>query len=196
MTKYGMATEKQTSSISEVTSSSSSPASSNLGGTDSVSFQITGHKLNGNNYLQWSQSVLMYICGKGKDDYLTGEVVPPKAEDPKYKTWKIENNMVMSWLVNSMTNEIGENFLLYGTAQEIWEAAREFYSAKKIPLRFSRSKLIFKTFDKEILQSPNTIIFLPVIGSDWMYLKTINGAVQGTLSNSEKLLRRKEFSNS
>ena len=27
-----------------------------------------------------------------------------------------------------MNNEIGENFLLYDTTQEIWEAAREAYS--------------------------------------------------------------------
>ena len=131
MTKYGMATEKQTSSMSEVTSSSGIPVNNNPGGTDGVSLQITGHKLNGNNYLQWSQSVLMYICGKGKNDYLTGEVATPKAEDPQFRTWKIKNSMVMSWLVNSMTNEIGENFLLYGTAHEIWEAAREFYSSKE-----------------------------------------------------------------
>ena len=96
MTKYGMATEKQTSSMSEVTSSSGIPANNNPGGADGVSLQITGHKLNGNNYLQWSQSVLMYICGKGKDDYLTGEVATQKAGDPQFRTWKIENNMVMS----------------------------------------------------------------------------------------------------
>ena len=54
---------------------------------------------------------------------------PPKEEDPKYKTWKSENNMVMSWLINSMTNEIGENFLLYGIAKEIWDTAKETYSS-------------------------------------------------------------------
>ena len=37
--------------------------------------------------------------------------------------------MVMSWLINSMTNEIGENFLLCETAQKIWDAARETYSS-------------------------------------------------------------------
>jgi hypothetical protein len=36
--------------------------------------------------------------------------------------------MVMSWLINSMTNKIGENFLLYETIKEIWEAVRETYS--------------------------------------------------------------------
>lgn len=39
--------------------------------------------------------------------------------------------MIMSWLVNSMTLEIGKNFLLYETAHEIWEAAQEFYSSKE-----------------------------------------------------------------
>ncbi|KAK6945394.1 hypothetical protein RJ641_026496 [Dillenia turbinata] len=28
------------------------------------------------------------LARKGKDDYLTGEVVPPKAGDSKFKTWK------------------------------------------------------------------------------------------------------------
>ncbi|KAL5762234.1 hypothetical protein ACOSP7_018498 [Xanthoceras sorbifolium] len=42
----------------------------------------------------------------------------------------IENNMIMSWLVNSMITEIRENFLLYCTAKEIWDAAKETYSNK------------------------------------------------------------------
>ena len=65
---------------------------------------------------QWSQSVLMFICDKGKDDYLTGAIDKPGEEESGYIVWKIENNMVMSWLINSMTNEIGENFLLYNSA--------------------------------------------------------------------------------
>lgn len=36
--------------------------------------------------------------------------------------------MVMSRLLRSMTAEISENFLLYETAHEVWEVAREFYS--------------------------------------------------------------------
>jgi len=72
---------------------------------------------------------MMFICGKGRDDYLTGDIIIPEKNDPMFRTWKTENHMVMSWLINSMTNEIGENFLLYGTTKEIWEAARETYSS-------------------------------------------------------------------
>ncbi|RVX00497.1 hypothetical protein CK203_036922 [Vitis vinifera] len=64
----------------------------------------------------------------GKEEYLTGAIVQPKEDDPGYRTWKLENSMVISWLINSMTNDIGENFMYYGTTKEIWDAARETYS--------------------------------------------------------------------
>lgn len=30
------------------------------------------HRFNGNNYLQWSRNILMYVRGKNKEKYLTG----------------------------------------------------------------------------------------------------------------------------
>ena len=129
MTKYGMAS----SQVSSVTSPESGGRSEipNLGGSDSSPILITGHKLNGHNYLQWSQSVLLFICGKGKDEYLTGEAVMPETIEPGFRKWKIENSMIMSWLINSMNNDIGENFLLFGTAKDIWDAAKETYSSSE-----------------------------------------------------------------
>ena len=73
----------------------------------------------------------MFIGSKDEDGYLTGEIVQPKSDDPRFWTWKIENNMVKSWLINSMTNEIGENFLLYKTTKEMWDAVKETYSTKE-----------------------------------------------------------------
>ena len=61
---------------------------------------------------------------------MIGKITPPKPKDASYRKWKSENNMVKSWLINSMVNEIGDNFWLYETTDEIWEAAREFYSTK------------------------------------------------------------------
>ncbi|KAK3031945.1 hypothetical protein RJ639_036229 [Escallonia herrerae] len=42
--------------------------------------------------------------------------------------WNSENHMVMSWLINTMNLEIGQNFMFYGTAKEIWENVKETYS--------------------------------------------------------------------
>ncbi|XP_055814542.1 uncharacterized protein LOC129884238 [Solanum dulcamara] len=70
---------------------------------------------------------MLFICGRGKDDHLTGASTAPKLDDPNFKAWKAENSMVMAWLISSMTIEIGEIFLLYTTAKEIWDAARDMY---------------------------------------------------------------------
>ena len=123
MVKHGMTTDKMSS-----TSNQEVVISSNNGRSEISVLPITGHKLNGHNFLQQSQSVMMFICRKGKDNYLTGTAMAPRKEDPKFKVWKSENNMVMSWLINFMNNDIGENFMFYGRAKDIQDAAKETYS--------------------------------------------------------------------
>ena len=105
-----------------------SGAESQVPFNESNNTQITCHKLKGPNYLQWSQSVMMFIYGRGQEDYIMGKATSPKSEDPKFCIWRVENNQVMSWLINSMTTEIRENFLLYSTTKEIWDAARDTFS--------------------------------------------------------------------
>ena len=88
-----------------------------------TSLQITTHKLNGKNYLEWSQSVKLAIDGRGKLGYLTGEIQKPKETDPTYKAWRSENSLVTAWLLNSMEGPIAKPHLFLPTAKEVWDAA-------------------------------------------------------------------------
>ena len=127
MTKYlktAMTSEKESGTSNPKSSQTSvhpHPASIHENNT----IPITGHKLTGYNFNQWSHSVMIFVCGKGKEEYLIRIAVQPEENSPNYHTWKVENNMVMSWLLNSMTNETEENFMYYKTAKEIWDAVRE-----------------------------------------------------------------------
>ena len=78
--------------------------------------------------MRWSQSVRMYIRGRSKIGYLTGEKKEPAPEDPLYPTWDAENSMVMTWLVNSMEEDISSNYMCYHTAKELWENIHQMYS--------------------------------------------------------------------
>ena len=130
MTKYGMASGMQTSS--EVTSASSGAVNTSPEMAVEISVHlITNHKFNGQNFVQWSHSVMLFISGKDKEEYLTGDAIQPEEKDLKFKTWKKENSMVMSWLINSMNNEMGENFMYYKTAKEMWDAVKRSYSNKE-----------------------------------------------------------------
>ncbi|KAG8474846.1 hypothetical protein CXB51_031534 [Gossypium anomalum] len=72
----------------------------------------------------------MYICGRGKDGHLTGKTVALEKTDPKYRSWKTDDHLVMSWLINSMTTKVGENFSLHRTTKEIWKTAQEMLTPR------------------------------------------------------------------
>ena len=90
--------------------------------------QITTIRLNGDNFLRWSQSFRMYIRGQGKIVYLTGDKETPAKDDPMYATWDAENSMVMTWLVNSIDEDISSNYMCYSTAKELWDNINQMYS--------------------------------------------------------------------
>ncbi|XP_074373862.1 uncharacterized protein LOC141714229 [Apium graveolens] len=121
-----MGESDQTSGNSSMSTPSSNRLTSSQLATETNLVPITSHKLNGHNYLQWSQ-----ISGRGKDEYLTGDIHKPDSKDAEYRTWRAENNLVMSWLISSMTTEIGEKILLYTTTKDIWEAAKETFSSSE-----------------------------------------------------------------
>ena len=85
----------------------------------------------------------MFIWLKEKDDYLIDILAAPEVTDPKYKKWMAENNMSLSWLVNSMTMDIGENFLSFTTVKEIWDVVKETFSDTKITSKVVEIEVIF-----------------------------------------------------
>ncbi|KAH7688654.1 Retrotransposon gag domain-containing protein [Dioscorea alata] len=92
------------------------------------SLQITCHKLDGKNFLQWSRSVLLVIRGRGKIGYLNGEVQRPEVNDSSYANWELTNSIVMAWLINSMEPQISRTYLFLRTAKAIWDAVNRNYS--------------------------------------------------------------------
>lgn len=89
----------------------------------------TAYRLNGKNYLKWSQLVGRTLKGKGKANHLTGDA--PKEGDPKFTKWDEEDSMIMAWLWNSMIPEITDTCMFLNSAKEIWNAMEQTYSKAK-----------------------------------------------------------------
>lgn len=105
-------------------------------------FSLLDTKWMGKNYVQWSYVVMMFICGKGKDYYLIGVVPRPMKEESKFTWWKLENNMVTPYLINSMNNDVWEHFILYKTMKIIKKVTREtYYDAEDIVKAFDMEKI-------------------------------------------------------
>ena len=86
----------------------------------------TTHRLNGKNYLKWSQFVRTFLKGRGKISHLLG--TEPKPGDPRFDACDEVDAMVMSWLWNSMVPEISDTCMFLPTTKEIWEAVEKTYS--------------------------------------------------------------------
>ncbi|KAF5454932.1 hypothetical protein F2P56_024561 [Juglans regia] len=101
---------------------------------DTISHQSSGdlqniqaaYRLNGKNYLKWSQFIRTYLKGKGKLSHLLG--TGPKEGNPRYDAWDEADSMIMSWLWNSMNPEISNTCMFLSTAKEIWDAVQQTYS--------------------------------------------------------------------
>lgn len=96
--------------------------------SQALNLQLTVHKLNGKNYLEWAQSVKLTMEGRSRLGYLTGEIKQPEKDDSTWKKWKAENSLIMSWMINSMEPSIGKPYLFLSTAQDVWEAVKDCYS--------------------------------------------------------------------
>jgi len=75
--------------------------------------------------------------------------------------------MAMSWLINSMTNKIGENFLLYGTTKEIWDAARETYSSSENTSELFKIKAVLYDLRQEDF---STTQYFNTLCHNWQHL--------------------------
>ncbi|RDX64657.1 hypothetical protein CR513_56768, partial [Mucuna pruriens] len=90
---------------------------------------LVSSRLNDRNYLQWTQYIRTTLKGYKKLSHIEGN--DPPRDDPKFEAWDDEDYLIMTWLWNSMTLEISQNYMFYSSICEIWENLIETYSMKK-----------------------------------------------------------------
>ena len=115
------------SEVSEtINSVTSSMTANNNASFEELQNIQTAYRLNGKNYLKWSQFIQTYLKGKGKLSHFQG--AGPQEEDPKFAVWDEVDFMIMSWLWNSMNPEINDTCMFLSTTKEIQDAVRQTYS--------------------------------------------------------------------
>lgn len=118
---------EQSSSTTPVTASSLIPTTksqSKLNGELQVI--QPAYRLDGKNYLKWSQLVRTFLKGKGKLSHLLG--TGPKKGDAGFDAWDEADSMTMSWLWSSMSPEMSDTCMFLPTAKAIWDTLYQTYS--------------------------------------------------------------------
>ncbi|XP_070675820.1 uncharacterized protein [Malus domestica] len=83
--------------------------------------------LNEFNYLPWERAVTLALGGRSKLGYVNRAFPIPEIESPKYDAWLCKDQLVMSWLLNSMERKIAEIFSYAKSFMHLWKNLKEMY---------------------------------------------------------------------
>ena len=90
---------------------------------------LISKSLNGDNYSTWKRAMVLALNSKNKLGFFNGIKAPSEETDPEgYATWSRCNDMVHSWIVNTLNPEITDSVIYYSTAHKVWEDFREQFS--------------------------------------------------------------------
>jgi hypothetical protein len=84
------------------------------------------------NYGSWSRAVTMTLRAKNKFGFVDGTLpCPTKADD--ISKWRRCNDIVASWILNSVSTEIRPRILYADTAAQIWTDLKDRLSQSNAP---------------------------------------------------------------
>ncbi|XP_016513332.1 uncharacterized protein LOC107830319 [Nicotiana tabacum] len=91
--------------------------------SDSPGMVLVNSPFDGKGYGGWRRGIVIALSSKNKLSFIEGTYSVPHASSTNFKQWNRCNDIVISWLLNSLSKDIAESVLYSKTANDIW---REF----------------------------------------------------------------------
>ncbi|XP_040373173.1 uncharacterized protein LOC121052379 [Rosa chinensis] len=107
---------------------------------------LISKQLNGDNYNSWYCAMRISLSAKNKTGFITGKIKEPNEvlNPDEHALWQRCNDMVLSWILNSLEPEISDSVLSYGIPHAIWEDLRDRFSLGNAPRIFQIQRDIYK----------------------------------------------------
>ncbi|KAG6508165.1 hypothetical protein ZIOFF_033535 [Zingiber officinale] len=105
---------------------------------------LVSKSLDGDNYSTWRRAMTISLNAKSKFCFVDGTLEAPSAQNKleDYATWKKYNDMVLSWILNSLIPDIADSVIFYDTVHEVWEDLQNRFSQSNTPRIFQIEKEI------------------------------------------------------
>ncbi|XP_068657869.1 uncharacterized protein [Aristolochia californica] len=102
--------------------------------SDSPGQVLVSQLLTGENYTSWSRAMSLALSVKNKVGFIDGSIpIPQSADPPLLNSWTRNNNIVISWNLNSVSKEISASVMFAASAREIWLALWDRYQQRNGP---------------------------------------------------------------
>nr|XP_016499766.1 PREDICTED: uncharacterized protein LOC107818295 [Nicotiana tabacum] len=107
---------------------------------DSPGMILVNSIFDGRSYGGWRGAVLIALSAKNKLGFIDGTISVPVASAASLKLWSRCNDMVISWLLNSLSKEIAESVLYSKTTREIWKELEDRFGQSNGALLYQLQK--------------------------------------------------------
>ncbi|XP_019229873.1 PREDICTED: uncharacterized protein LOC109210855 [Nicotiana attenuata] len=118
--------------IGENTTNSTNPAldSTNplyMHPSESAGSMLVPGLFDGSGYRSWRRGVLRALSVKNKVGFINGKCTKPNPQDPSYDQWERCDDMVTSWILNSISKGLADSLQYVNNAQELWKELEDRY---------------------------------------------------------------------
>ncbi|KAL5544288.1 hypothetical protein UlMin_008072 [Ulmus minor] len=104
--------------------------------SDNPGLVLVSQPLIGENYASWSRAMLIALSVKNKLGFVDGSIPKPAGTDPNLSSWIRNNNIVISWILNSVSKEISASIIFSVSAYEIWLDLKDRFQQSNGPRIF------------------------------------------------------------
>lgn len=111
-----------------------------LSPSDHPGISLVSEVLTDQNYHHWSRSIKIALSAKLKVGFIDGTQPSPAANSPQLGLWQRSNDLVISWILNSVSTEIRKSIVYMHTAKQIWDDLLIRYSQHNVPRLFNLRK--------------------------------------------------------
>ncbi|XP_010670274.1 uncharacterized protein LOC104887355 [Beta vulgaris subsp. vulgaris] len=104
-----------------------------ISNSDQTMSKLVVVNLNGNNYISWKRNIRRALIAKNKIGFVEGSIAKPEENDKNYNQWMCCDYLIICWLMNSMNEDIGENFTFVESSAQLWNEIAECYGQSNGP---------------------------------------------------------------
>ncbi|KAL5565662.1 hypothetical protein UlMin_028826 [Ulmus minor] len=104
--------------------------------SDNPGLVLVSQPLIGENYASWSRALLIALSVKNKLGFIDGSIPKPQGNDPNLHSWIRNNNIVISWILNSVSKEISASIIFSNSALDIWLDLKDRFQQSNGPRIF------------------------------------------------------------
>ncbi|KAL6199954.1 hypothetical protein ACLB2K_029736 [Fragaria x ananassa] len=114
--------------------------------SDHPGLVLVSKRLNGDNYTSWCRATRISLSAKNKTGFITGKIKEPSetSNPDDHSLWQRCNDMVLSWIINSLEPDLADLVLSCTTPHAVWEDLRERFSLGNAPRIFQVQRDIYR----------------------------------------------------